>query len=720
MTPTSSRQTARLIASFSLLISSTIQMQAQPYPSAQKIPVTDTLYGKIVVDDYRWMEDVKSERTLSWLKAQAELTENLLKKIPGRQALLADFRKLDTINKVSISYPNKGGNRYFYKKTLAGENEGRLYYREGKTGKDILLFDPKTYGEGKNTYWYSPSHDGRKIALILGDVGNNDVKRVKTMYVDTKKYYPEEVYPVLGGVGVWTPDDKGYFYTEPSTSDPQSTQLFQHMKLKYHEVGTPMEKDKLLISAATNSGIGLNESDYAFNNYSDDDKYIISAWYEGGNLGAKIYITSAKNLDNPQWKQVVDKTDDVTAMILRNDSAYLLTRKNTPNYKIIVRSVDDPGKKERVVVPEGKDNIQWMASSKDYLFYQTTDGVNSSIYQYTFLTGKLQKVNLPFTGTAWIAPANTKSNECMLMLSSWKQPQTTYDYDVNTGALKLSAFNIMVKYPGADQLVVEEVEAKSHDGVMVPLSIIYNRNLKKNGDNIVYLRGYGSYAATFLPWFDPMNLALLNRDVVIAVAHVRGGGEKGDAWYKGGLKATKPNTWKDFIACAEYLVQKKFTSPKQIIGEGTSAGGIMIGRAMTERPDLFGVAVNDVPVSNPLRGEFRPNGLLDAKEFGTLKDSSETMGLLEMDTYEHIQKGVSYPAVLAVAGLNDTRVPFWQPGKMVARMQDLNPGNKPVMMLVSFDAGHWTDDKLIGFRNYANRYAFALWQTGHKDFQIKK
>jgi prolyl oligopeptidase len=707
------------MAIVSLLISAAIQMQAQSYPKAPKFPLTDTLYGKIVVDDYRWMEDMKSDQTLNWLKAEADLTENLLKKIPGREALLADFRKLDTINKVSISYPIKGGNRYFYKKTLAGENEGRLYYREGKDGKDILLFDPKTYGNGKLTYWYSPSHDGKKITLILNDPGNVDVKRLKTMEVENRKFYPDDLYPVLG-TGPWTPGDRGYFYTEPPTNDPQSTQLFLHNKLKYHELGTQVEKDKLLISATTNPGIGITESDWGFNSYSDDDKYIISTWGEGGNTSLKIYLSPANDLSKMQWRQIVEKSDDVTAIIIHNDSAYLLTRKNTPNYKIIVRSVNDPGKKERVVVPEEKDNIQWMGSSKDYLFYQTTDGVNSSVYQYHFITGKLQKVKLPFTGTPWISPANTKSNECMLFISSWKQPQTIYDYDVKTGAIKVSAFNIPVKYPGADQLVVEEVEAKSHDGVMVPLSIIYNRNIKKNGNNIVYLRGYGSYAATFLPYFNPMDMALLNRGVIVAIAHVRGGGEKGDAWYKGGLKATKPNTWKDFIACAEWLVQKKFTSPKQIIGEGTSAGGIMIGRAMTERPDLFAVAVNDVPVSNPVRGEFRPNGLMDAREFGTLKDSAETMALIEMDTYGHIQNGVSYPAVLAVTGLDDTRVPFWQPGKMVARMQDMNPDNKPVMLLVSFDAGHWTDDKLIGFRNYANRYAFALWQTGHKDFQILK
>ena len=304
-------------------------------------------------------------------------------------------------------------------------------------------------------------------------------------------------------------------------------------------------------------------------------------------------------------------------------------------------------------------------------------------------------------------------------MNSSNRPQTIYDNDPVTQTTHLSPFNRSPSYPSLSDLVVEEVEAKSHDGAMVPLSIIYNKQFRKDGNNIAYLVGYGSYASSMPPSFEMTRLPLLNRGVVLAIAHVRGGGEKGYAWHMGGYKATKPNTWKDFIACAEYLVQNGFTSPKHIIGEGMSAGGILIGRAMTERPDLFAVAINNVPVSNPLRGEFRPNGEMDSKEFGTLKDSVETVGLIEMDTYLHIESNKQYPAVLAVTGINDTRVPFWQPGKLVAKMQMEASHQKPVLLLVNYDSGHRSDEKAVQFRNYANIYAFALWQAGHKDFQLK-
>jgi prolyl oligopeptidase len=252
---------------------------------------------------------------------------------------------------------------------------------------------------------------------------------------------------------------------------------------------------------------------------------------------------------------------------------------------------------------------------------------------------------------------------------------------------------------------------------MVPLSLIYNKNTKKDGQNIVFMTGFGSYGSSTLPHFNMLHLPLLNRGIIIAITHPRGGGEKGYAWHMGGFKATKPNTWKDFIACGEYLISKGYTSAKHLVGEGLSAGGILLGRAITERPDLFAAAINNVPVSNPLRGENRPNGLLDAQEFGTVKDSVEALGLIEMDAYLHIKKGVRYPAVLAIGGINDTRVPIWQPAKFVAALQEANASDKPILLQVNYDSGHGSEEKFMIYKSLADQFAFALWQAGHKDFQ---
>jgi prolyl oligopeptidase len=200
---------------------------------------------------------------------------------------------------------------------------------------------------------------------------------------------------------------------------------------------------------------------------------------------------------------------------------------------------------------------------------------------------------------------------------------------------------------------------------------------------------------------------------------VRGGGEKGYAWYQAGYKESKPNTWNDFIACAEYLVHNNYTKPAKLFGMGTSAGGILISRAITERPDLFGAAIANVPCANAVRMEASPNGPVNTPEFGTVKNDKEFKALYEMDGMQHVKQGVKYPAVICVGGFNDPRVIVWQPAKFAAALQNATSSGKPVLLQVNYDNGHFTEDKKVTFRNFANMYSFCLWQTGHPDFQMK-
>ena len=351
------------------------------------------------------------------------------------------------------------------------------------------------------------------------------------------------------------------------------------------------------------------------------------------------------------------------------------------------------------------------------MLIQKIEGTKTFWEQFSFSSRKIQVIKLPFSGAPWIYSLDVSSNDCIINVLSWKQPLTRYEYNALSHQISKSTFNTTPKYPGTDDIMVEELEVKGYDGAMIPLSLFYNKHLKKDGTNIVYMTGYGSYGNAVIQYFNMLLLPLLNKGVIMAVTHPRGGGEKGYAWHMGGFKASKPNTWKDFISCGEYLISKGYTSAKHLIGQGASAGGILIGRAVTQRPDLFSAAINNVPVSNPLRGENRPNGILDSKEFGTVRDSTEAMGLIEMDAYLHVESGVKYPAVIAVAGISDSRVPVWQPAKFVAALQNANVSRKPILLLVNYDSGHDSGEKFVIYRNYANQFAFALWQAGHKDFQ---
>ncbi|MFI5135731.1 MAG: prolyl oligopeptidase family serine peptidase, partial [Chitinophagales bacterium] len=320
---------------------------------------------------------------------------------------------------------------------------------------------------------------------------------------------------------------------------------------------------------------------------------------------------------------------------------------------------------------------------------------------------------------SYIVPYNFQSNEAYAGSTTWNLPETLYDYDADTKQLVKSVFQIDVKYPGLENMMVKEVEVPSYDGTMVPLSIIYRKGLKLDGSNCCIMSGYGAYGISSTPFFNYMHLPIEERGIVYAYAHVRGGGEKGESWYRGGFQTTKPNTWKDFIACGEYLVKQGYTSPQKLSGTGTSAGGILIGRAITERPDLFGAAICNVGCANALRMEKTPNGPNNTREFGISTDSTECMALLEMDAFLHVKDGIKYPAVMCATGMNDPRVAPWQPGKFAAALQNSSSSGKPVLLRVDYDNGHFTDDKMVTFKNFADQWSFLLWQTGHPAFQPK-
>jgi prolyl oligopeptidase len=348
-----------------------------------------------------------------------------------------------------------------------------------------------------------------------------------------------------------------------------------------------------------------------------------------------------------------------------------------------------------------------------------SNGVVRRLAKYDPATGQITEIKPPVSGNLIVECPDWRADRCLVYMGSWTLPVTIYDFDAHKNTFAKSMFNSDVSYPGFENLVSEEVEVPGYDGTMIPLSIVHKKGIPMDGSSSCILEGYGAYGASFGPYFSICR-SIAKRGVVLAWAHVRGGGEKGEAWHKAGYKTTKPNTWKDFISCAEYLVKQGYTSPGKLAGTGTSAGGILISRAITERPDLFRAAICNVGDANAMRLEFRPQGPLNTPEFGTVKDPVECQALYEMDGVQHVQRGVKYPAVMGVSGWNDRRVPPWQPGKFVAALQLASASPNPVLMMVNYDNGHFTEEKVVTFRDFANQMAFLLWQTGHKDFQPVK
>lgn len=691
-------------------------------PATARISVTDTYFGMKVTDNYRWLENLKDPEVLNWLKAQSDYTNSWLDRIPGRDSLVVAFTRLDAMAPAEIRNIQRKAGRYFFLKTLPHQKTAKLYYRNGENGKDILLFDPRANGDKNNITMYLASEDGKKVAFEVSHSGG-EIGEIYIINVDTKNLYPEKIGPTWDGIFGWSKDSKGLLYLLLNGSNTKSMSALMNSKAMYHVLGTDVSEDKVILSRKKYPGLGIDSGDICVVQYSGDHQYILGI---PANVSHDytLFYAPASGLLKPKiaWKKLAYPKDGISGGCVEGDDIYLLSHKDAPKYRIIKINLKHPDlSNARIVVPEGSNVIKNIARSKDYLFITYSDGINSTAKKYNLHTGKLTNVELPLTGNGVLMPYDIKSNEGVILLTSWNQPLIVYDYNANNNQMKISGFNIKVAYPGVDNIKVVETEARSYDGTMVPLSIIYNKNVKLDGSDNCLLRGYGAYGLNpYLPHFSTMDLALLNRGIVLAFAHVRGSSVKGESWYIAGYKTTKPNTWKDFIACAEYLIKNKYTSPPKLIGMGTSAGGITIGRAITTRPDLFGAAIDNVGDTNPLRSETMPGGPNNIAEFGTVKDSVGSRALFAMDALQHVKKGVKYPAVICVGGMNDPRVILWQPAKFAAKLQYATASDKPVLLDVNYDNGHFTQDKSVTFKNFANIFSFALWQTGNPEFQLKK
>lgn len=298
--------------------------------------------------------------------------------------------------------------------------------------------------------------------------------------------------------------------------------------------------------------------------------------------------------------------------------------------------------------------------------------------------------------------------------------KTLQPYGYEPSARRSHALELCPPTPDEDltDVQVSEVKVPSHDGTLVPLSIIHRRGLKFDGSHPTLLNGYGAYGISQTPGSGPMLRAWVERGGVYAVAHVRGGGEYGEEWHRGGFQETKPNTWKDFIACAEYLIRQKYTAPRHLGGLGISAGGILMGRAITERPDLFGAAGIAVGATDMLRFETTANGVPNVAEFGSVKTEAGFRNLLAMSAYHHVKDGVRYPAVLLHTGINDPRVDPWLAAKMTARLQAATASGQPVLLRVDYQNGHGPGvTRQQQLATYADGCAFLFWQLRHPDFQ---
>jgi prolyl oligopeptidase len=711
-----------LLLGFGLLMGMAASAQ-WPYPATETVDAADTYFGRTYKDQYRWLENLQDSEVAAWFKAQATLTEQLLAKIPARDELIKEWTALDKLNPESYTGIRYENGRVFYKKNLGGENIGKLYWRQGWEGEEKVLFDPMTYKPGATSTIQSfmPSWDGRYVALGFSS-GGAEYSELRVLDVDKGTLLAERVYPTFEVTG-WGKDNKSFFYAAPGVGDFKSLEIGVNHKAKLHRVGTDFTHDIDFLSNKSYPGLDIQPKENPVA-YIDEScpNYLVGRLYTVQNEMRMFYApVPHKATAIIQWKVLCERSDNlVRGFQFAGDYIYAVTHTGAPKHKIVRTRLAHPDwAHAETVVPEGPDLIQSLVKSKHYLIIVYNTGVARRLATYDLTTGQITEIKPPVSGNLVVECPDWRADRCLIDMASWILPRTIYDFDARKNTFAKSRFNSDVSYPGFENLVTEEVDVPGHDGTRIPLSIVHEKGIPLDGTCSCILEGYGAYGEPLGPYFS-IYRSVARRGVVLAWAHVRGGGEKGEAWHKAGYKTTKPNTWKDFISCAEYLIKQGYTSPGKMAGKGGSAGGILISRAITERPDLFRAAICDIGDANAMRLEFRAQGPLNTPEFGTVKDPVECQALYEMDGVQHVQRGVKYPAVMGVVGWNDRRVPPWQTGKFVAALQSASASPNPVLMMVNYDSGHFSEEKTVSFRDAANQMAFLLWQTGHKDFQPAK
>ena len=698
-------------------------------PAAPVRTVTDTYFGEKVDDPYRWLEDQKSPEVVTWMRGQADYARATLDSIPARKQFAGDMQRYLDAPDAAISDVQLAGEFIFYRKRPRGVNQASLYVRKTTGGPERLLIDvPKlsTPEHHISLDQYTPSLDGALVAAGLS-VGGSEQQTVHFYESANAHELPDQMDRYEGGN--FSADGKTFFYLQQEKLGPgqSPTDKYKHMKVFAHVVATSVGEDKIVVGQGVSPDIDVPDFAFPMASPVPRSKYALAVTVAGVETFRNIYVGEDSALTTHKgWTKVALQSDKVTDAALEGNDLYLVSFAGAPNGKLLRVDAAHPDLASAAVVIPPSDLVFSGGFIGSDVLHQASDALYLRVIQKGY--GKV--LRLPYSHDAKASlltlPAGMQTAGvttdiarpgAVLELDSWTDPGDYYRYDATANTSKAMLLE-PVNSTDLKTLRSEEVEFKAPDGTMVPLSIIYKKGLVKNGATPTALIGYGAYGDAFTPGYSRRFNAWLDRGYVLAVAHVRGGGELGEAWHLAGKKLTKSNTWGDFIATAQYLIDNKYTSASHLGIWSQSAGGILIGRSITERPDLFAAAVDGVPCSDMLRQETGPNGPPNIPEFGSVATEEGFKGLYAMSAYHHVKPGTKYPAVLVTAGANDPRVDPWQGAKMAARLEADTASGKPVLLRVNYDAGHGlTDTTAQQVSDWTDIFTFFLWNFGDPAYQ---
>ncbi len=689
-------------------------------PVAPIRPVTEILWGEKVTDRYRWME-AESPEWQAYVHAQGTYAAQMLAKIPGRDALAAAIAR-NTSQLVSVIAVQTGGDKIFAEIRPAGAALSQLFVRDSLTAPNRLLIDPATFATATSHAaldWWAPSPDGSHIVFGIS-TGGSEQSTLRILVTDTGALLPEAIDRTAEASPSWLPDGSGLFYNRYQDVPPDSVEYEEKSLCWLHKLGADPAADIKIMGQSLNSAVKVRDIDFPSVTAASGSPIVVGTLAAGVQNELSLYAAplAAAAAGPPPWVKICDQADNVTACALQGENIYLLTHQHAPRYKIVKTTAAASGIAQAVeVVPQSAAVIRAIAAARDALYILDLDAGLASVRRLT-PDGKITSIKLPFAGAidedAFYA--DTAHDGAWFILEGWVHPPVVCHLGpdgtvTQTDIAPLPPINLA-------PYISEEISAPARDGTEIPLSLVYRKGLKRNGQAPLLLEAYGAYGITLDTAFLARWLPFLDLGGEFAVAHVRGGGELGEDWHLAGQKLKKFHTWEDTIDCAEYLIHEHWTSHKHLAVIGGSAGGITAGRLLTERPDLAAVVISEVGVSDALRSEFSPNGPPNIPEFGSVTTQQGFLGLYAMDAYQHVHDHVKYPSVLLTTGLHDPRVSSWEPTKMAARLQAATASTNPVLLRVEDDAGHGIGSTRVQRdAETADIMAFILWRTGDPRYQ---
>ncbi|HEX4387978.1 MAG TPA: prolyl oligopeptidase family serine peptidase [Steroidobacteraceae bacterium] len=687
-----------------------------PAPVARVAIVKDSYFGETVSDPYRWMENDKDPEWLPFLKGQNAHARAVLERIPGRAALLKRIEQLSGDTALTRRVERAGG-RLFFEQRPVGADNFRLFVQEG--GVQRVLIDPtalSTAGSHQSLDWWHASPDGSHLVYGLSKDGSED-SLLHVLTVADGKDLPERIPNTEAADPHWLDDGTGFFYTQ-LTGKVDTPERYLDAQARFHRLGTDADSDPILMKRGLDPQVSYERIQAPKITTFRGARYAVLVLSDV-RTELRLFIAPVADAlaGKARWIPMAGFEDEVTDLAIEGDTVYFLANRDHPRGRVLKGSTGQPAvSAASEVIPQSALVIQEFALARDGLYLRMLDGGIGRLHRLG-RDGQVKDAALPFDGTLGSLATNVTLDGALFSFTGWLEPADIWSVD---SALHVAATQLTPK-PAIDVSAYESKHlfATARDGTRIPYSIIYKKGLKLDGQTPAWISAYGSYGiVAYTPSFAGRNLALIDAGFIVGYASVRGGGEYGRDWHKAGQLANKPNTWRDLIDVCEELCKSQYTAPARLSIGGRSAGGITVGRALTERPELFAAVIDGVGWSNPLRYVAEQNGYGEEPEWGAISEESGYRALKSIDSYQAVKPGTAYPAVLLTTGVTDPRVAPFHVAKMAARLQAASTSHKPVLLRVDFDAGHGIGStRAQQDREAADTYAFLLWQTGVKGYQ---